>query len=174
MRSSLPSKLAVSSTATVAQIIPEIKEFLAKKKKKTLLFSTHLVWLIFLRHSTAIARCISQLSAQLNKYSFLEIQTVHAQKFVSFLVGDRTENETSGEKGTTRSSGNVFELSPVKRSNYSTLVLVSLNCLLPRSAVRYSSTITCHTRSQVEELSSHRPTSLPVVWQEVPRLGSAA
>ena len=33
--------------------------------------------------STAIARCISQLSAQLN--SFLEIQTVHAQKFVSFL-----------------------------------------------------------------------------------------
>ena len=46
------------------------------------------------------------------------------KKFVSFLVGDRNENESSGKEGTTRSSRNDVELSPVKRSNYSTLPLV--------------------------------------------------
>ena len=68
------------------------------------------------------ARCIKPNCRLAYTRFSKNIDCSRAKSLSSFLVGDRTENETSGEKGTTRSSGNVFELSAVKRSNYSTLV----------------------------------------------------
>ena len=91
------------------------------------------------------ANCRLALSSRLQKYRLFT-----RKEFVSFLVGDRNENESSGKEGTTRSSRNDVELSPVKRSNYSTLPLVSLKCPLPRLLFSIHRPVTCHTRTQVE------------------------
>ena len=116
------------------------------------------------------ANCRLALSSRLQKYRLFT-----RKEFVSFLVGDRNENESGGKEGITRSSGNDVELSPVKRSNYSTLPLVSLKCPLPRLLFSIHRPVTCHTRTQVEgpsrliDQSRFRWSGRKCpVWQEVP------